>query len=498
MYQRRGLLKLGATAALGMLGGLAAEAARAGETRRADERAWAALKTGLSPQATLYRPGVAGYETARKPWNGRYADVYPDGVVRCATTQDVQLAVRWAKDNGVPLAARSGGHNYAGYSTTNGLVVDIRRIRSVVPGTHRSGTPTLTLGGGCTNSDVYDKRKYNLYFPGGRCGGVGVAGLALGGGLGFNDRKWGMTCDRMLRTEVVLADGNVVRCDASNLEDLFWACRGGGGGNFGINTGFVFESVDVGEMMSTVFDITLRLEHAPKVIAAVQGILHDDRNNNFDIRVGFINPGKRDQRPRTWLLGHYLGPEKELRKHLAPILALRPSKQEIGEHSFWAGQDKLLEPPSPETLASKSLVPKEWLTPSAVQIMADSIADWQPAAEGNAGFVTLFAMGGVIDSTRPWETAYVHRGAKFVIDIGTVWHGKEEVGRQARARQAATYAKLAAELKTTAAYVNFPDPDLPQWWSAYYGGNYNALLDVKRRYDLHRVFHYTQGIGANL
>lgn len=226
----------------------------------------------VSPAARLFRPGDQDYASHATANNQRYASIRPAGVLSCASQDDVAEAVRWCAKHGVPFAPRSGGHSYAGYSTTSGLVISMREMRQVVPRGRR-----LHLGGGTTNSDVYAARDAGLYFPGGRCPGVGVAGLTLGGGLGFNDRKWGLTCDRLVETRLVLSDGSVVRAADNENADLFWACRGGAGGNFGINTGFVFDAVPVGRLRATVFDVFFDLRAGVQVMNEVRNILDADR-----------------------------------------------------------------------------------------------------------------------------------------------------------------------------------------------------------------------------
>ncbi|MGH8920013.1 MAG: FAD-binding oxidoreductase, partial [Actinomycetes bacterium] len=293
--------------------------------------AWRELRRSLSRGAGLYRPGGAEYAARASPDNQRYASVRPAGVLACATEGDVATAIRWCAKHGVPFAPRSGGHNYAGYSTTPGLVISLRALKDVVPQGRR-----LRLGGGATNSDVYAARAANLYFPGGRCPEVGVAGLTLGGGLGFNDRKWGLTCDRLTETRVVLADGTLVRAADDENADLFWACRGGAGGNFGINTGFVFDAVPVARLRATVFDLTFALDAGVRVMEELRYIVDADRDNDFDVRVGFKHAG--DGTTTLWLLGQRLGDENALRRLFRPLLQLRPTRTFIEERGFWHAQ----------------------------------------------------------------------------------------------------------------------------------------------------------------
>ncbi|MGW6259937.1 FAD-binding oxidoreductase [Streptomyces sp. NPDC055085] len=498
LITRRTLLGTGAATAVGALvaapGRLAQAtplAPSAAPPGVADRAAWRDLRRRLSAGARLYRPGDEGFSARATGDNQRYAAVRPAGVLACADEDDVRTAVAWCARNAVPFAPRSGGHSYAGYSTTTGLVISLRAMNHVQVEGRR-----LRLGGGATNSDVYAARAAGLYFPGGRCPGVGVAGLTLGGGIGFNDRKWGLTCDRLTETRIVLADGSLVRAAADENSALFWAMRGGAGGNFGINTAFVFDAVPVQRQRATVYDLAFPLSRAAKVLEEFQQLLADDRHHDLDARIGFRNSGTGTA--TLVLLGQYLGPEDTLRRLFGRLLTLRPTRQFIEERSFWYAQDYLLEKPgTPDCYASKSLVPTCRLDAAAVAEITAWIRGWDPGPARSTGYVTLFAMGGSSGDVRNDETAYPHRDATFVIDIGTHWKPGTPAGQvdALLAQTRAVHHTLSRRLATTAAYVNFPDPDLADWRQAYYGPNYQRLTRVKHRYDPTGSFHYGQSIA---
>lgn len=490
---RRTVVRAGAGLAVGatVFAAGPGHVAAAASALRGDAPPWRELLRGLSSGAQLCRPADGAYADRATADNQRYAHIRPMGVLACATERDVQAAVRWCAKHGVPFAPRSGGHNYAGYSTTPGLVISLRSMKQVSAKGHR-----LHLGGGATNSDVYAARDAGLYFPGGRCPGVGVAGLTLGGGLGFNDRKWGLTCDRLVETRVVLADGSLVRARADENADLYWACRGGAGGNFGINTAFVFDAVPVNHLRATVFDLTFPLTASVRVVEEIQDVLAGDRTGDLDVRVGFKHAG--DGTTGLWVLGQRLGPEDAARRALTHLLALRPSRSLIEERGFWSAQDHLMETPgAKDCYASKSLVPKRWLDGETVAGIAEWARTWRPGPAAATGYVTLFAMGGSSDAPRPDETAYPHRGATYVIDIGTHWKpGTPSEHVRALLDQTGTIHRvLRRHLRTDAAYVNFPDPDLQDWRHAYYGTNYERLTRIKHHYDPTGLFRYDQAVG---
>ncbi|MCE6997284.1 FAD-dependent oxidoreductase [Saccharothrix sp. S26] len=487
---RRTLLSAGAAAAAAVALPHGASPAVAAGTRAGlpvEGAAWRALRRALSPAAQLLT-GCAPVD------NQRYAYPPPLREIVCQNEHDVQVAVQWCLVEGVPFRLRSGGHNYAGYSTVpDGVVICLGERMHWL---HKDGQ-RLHVGGGSTNSDVYDNRGLGLYFPGGRCPTVGVAGLTLGGGLGFNDRKWGLTCDRLVETRLVLADSTLVRATENENADLFWACRGGAGGNFGVNTSFVFDAVPVAQLRATVFDLTFPLDVAVPVVQELQHLLDTDHTHDLDVRIGFKHA--RDGKAFLWVLGQRLGPEATLRRLFRGLLALHPTSEFIEERGFWEAQDHLLDVPEDrECYTSKSLVPDRWLTADALTAITEWTRGWDPGKARADGYVTLFAMGGASAEPAPHDTAYPHRGAKFVIDIGSRWApGASEEESEAALRQTRqVYRTLRTLLGTDAAYVNFPDPELVDWQHAYYGGNYERLVKVKNKYDPDNRFRYPQSIGT--
>src|SRR5690349_21690787 len=193
---------------------------------------------GAGFAGTVIARGDADYDQARRVWNGMI-DRSPRMIVRCTTTADVVSAVNFARDNNLVLAVRGGGHNAAGLSTCDdGVVVDLSGMRGVTVDPVKR---TARVQGGALWRD-FDAatHPHGLATTGGLISSTGVGGLTLGGGLGWLMRKHGLACDNVIGAEVVTADGQVRRADASENPDLFWAIRGGGG-NFGVVTTFEFK-----------------------------------------------------------------------------------------------------------------------------------------------------------------------------------------------------------------------------------------------------------------
>jgi FAD/FMN-containing dehydrogenase len=213
-------------------------------------------------EGELILPGSPEYETVRKPAMVRFGNVRPAAIVLCERPADVAEAIALARRFGLQMATRSGGHSVAGRSSTGGLLIDVTPMCSVsVAG------GVATVGAGVRRGTLYDAlQEHGLTIPAGCGSAVGIAGLTLGGGLGILGRKYGLTCDQLRRAEVVMADGRVVVCDEHAEEELFWALRGAGGGNFGVVTSLVFDTVPAAP--ATAFHLGWPFAHAA---AAVEG-----------------------------------------------------------------------------------------------------------------------------------------------------------------------------------------------------------------------------------
>ncbi|MEI5010844.1 FAD-dependent oxidoreductase [Streptomyces sp. PmtA] len=228
---RRGVLGAGLAAGVGVAAGSWAAAGAsaappaavpaprvAGAPRAGD---WTALGRGLD--GTLVRPGSHDYDAARKLFNPRFDGLRPAAVAYCARPEDVRTCLEFAKRHQVPVAVRSGGHSYAGWSSGPGLVVDVQRMAGV----SLSGT-TATIGAGAKLIDVYDRlTARGRTVPAGSCPTVGVSGLALGGGIGVVSRAYGLTSDSVVGARIVTADGRIRTVDATHDPDLFWALGAG-------------------------------------------------------------------------------------------------------------------------------------------------------------------------------------------------------------------------------------------------------------------------------
>ena len=468
---RRSLIGVGSMALTGLLAPpIAVDAAR-----RMPSRSQAAPLTGR-----VIWPGDPEYEAARQTFNTRIAR-FPAGIVVCSSGEDVQNAVRWARQQGIPLCARSGGHSYEALSTLDdALVVDVGGLTEVVVDAARG---EAVVGAGVRMLDLYRRLgDFGVTIPGGTCPGVGIAGLTLGGGIGFLSRQYGLTCDTLVAVDLVDASGDLLRASEEEHADLFWALRGGGGGNFGICTAFTFRIHPISDV--GVFTITWPWDDVAEVIDTWQrwAPFTDDR---LTASLGIAATGAGS----FSAAGQFTGVAAELPSLVAPLLmAGSPGSPVIETLPFLVAAERFAGPPSAGIpFKNASAFVTEPLPPTAIVTLVDGLR----AAPTVSNLVGLFPLGGQVAAVGPRATAFAHRGALFDLQYQAYWWNAAEEGvdltwvRDLRAAMAPY---------TSGAYVNYIDADLPDWDTAYYGKNLARLARVTSRYDPDNVFNGPRSI----
>lgn len=482
---RRQFLRTGTAAALGL--GLPSLGWLGGCASVPDARAlpWSELARSL--QGPLLLPGSPEFAARAQPWALLYAATLPQGIAQCASEPDVAACLRWAQANRVPLVARSGGHSYAGYSTTTGLMIDVSAMNRVdVDG----ATGIATLDGGARNKHVYAAcRPYSRAVTHGRCRDVGVAGLVLGGGIGFNMRAHGLTCDGLAATRIVLADGRALNCSEAENDDLFWAIRGAGGGNFGIHTSFTFKTYPVG--MFTVFEMSWT-DRIAEVFAALQTMALAAPN-----ALGMKLSVKAEAGAlglKLSILGQLAGPQAELQALMAPVLsAYRPDKSVVEERPYWDAQEFLSEDGTPEYSHERSRFARGALSGQAIDTILANLRAWPGTTV--AATWKFFLMGGRIDAVSPTATAFLHRGASMITSAELEWTPADSPEVLAKNQQWLSRFHDRMEPYTSSyCYQNFIDPSQRDYLHAYYGENLPRLQAVKRKYDPGDLFRYPQSI----
>ncbi|GAA3454708.1 FAD-binding oxidoreductase [Dactylosporangium matsuzakiense] len=421
--------------------------------------------------------------------NQRYLGTRPAAVLAVAGAADVAKAVTWARSAGVSPVVRGGGHSYAGFGASSGLVLDLGNLAEV---RFDPGTGQVTVGGGTPMKALYAAlRPHGVTFPLGNSDTVGIGGLTLGGGVTTISRAHGLTCDALVSTEVVLADGTTVTASAEQHPDLFWACRGGGGGNFGVNTSFTFRT-RTAPAGSTCL-VLWAWPHAVEVLAAMQEIMRT-APDGFSARIGIARSGS--QEGVVSVVGHHLGPAAQLRELLAPAFAVaRPDRADIEDRSFWDAATYLHHSSVGGAFAVRTRCTPHAIDDDGLATLVRAVEKWPGSGNPDGAGAALFAWGGVINDVPVTDTAFPHRDTRFLLSLDTSWAAIDppDVVRANLEWLHAVYA-AAGEFATDGAYVNFTDPDLEDWRRAYYGPNAERLAAVKRRYDPDRFFTFPQAI----
>jgi FAD/FMN-containing dehydrogenase len=452
------------------------------------------LASSLS--GTLIRPGDAAYAQARLVFNSKFDAIAPQAVARCASANDVAAVLAFVQKHSLPVTPRSGGHNFAGNSTTTGVVIDVGPMNSIQVG----ADGTATIGAGAKLADVYDQLiARGVSIPSGTCLSVGIAGITQGGGIGLVDRMYGLTCDSLLAAQVVTADGRILACDAATEPDLFWALRGGGGGNFGVVTSFTFKTHATQDL--TNFSATFNFSDAARVVAAWQDWQRAVPDSIWSYLIfTFFNPGSP---PSVTLSGVCVGSPADFTPYWNQLLAAAqsPATTSVAVLSyrdtmmaFCAGKTVSqchLVGQTPDAqlqraaFASTSDLYDAALPPEGIQALLRAMTSAQ--ASGIGGQILLDAMGGALGRVAPDATAFPHRDA---------WFSAEYYADGASSSSAAWSNGMRATMKAWTsgrAYVNYMDPLITDS-TAYYGANYPRLVQVKAKYDPNRVFNLPQGI----
>jgi FAD/FMN-containing dehydrogenase len=431
-------------------------------------------------------PGNARYPSARVLWDTRFDGLKPRAVAYCASSADVERIVSWAQSERIHIVPRSGGHSYAGYSSGNGVVVaDVSRLHKVQVSGARA-----TVGAGTSLIGVYAAlAKRGVTIPGGSCPTVGIAGLALGGGIGYSARRFGTTADNVTRLQIVTAARELIVCDASHHADLFWACRGGGGGNFGAVTELTFATHPVSTV--STYSIEWPWAQAAQALAAWQQFAPHAPDALFSV-IDLIatDPSVPGSRAHVVSAGQYFGPESDLASLLQPLTSvgapIRVATQTLDYLDavlHWAGcrdAASCTEPRSAFTAKSDYVAAP--LSPAAIATLVDAVS----ARQGQGrGALYLDASGGAINRVPKAATAFVHRDALFSIQYTSV------------GGSAAWLTSLYAQMRPYVsgfAYQNYIDPQLHTWAHAYYGANLPRLQAIKRKVDPHGFFRFAQSI----
>jgi FAD/FMN-containing dehydrogenase len=468
---------------------------------------WEALRRTLSSHH-LARPGEHGYDRARELFDPRFDRLRPAGIAYCRRPDDVAACVDFASKFRLPIRARSGGHSYAGWSSVNhGLVADVSELNSFAV-----GNGTVRVGSGLALINFYSHlAARGLAVPGGSCPTVGIAGLALGGGVGVLARKYGLTSDNLESVQLVTAAGDTLTCDSGRHSDLFWACRGGGGGNFGVATAFTFRTHRLPHLI--LFFLGWPWSQAARVVGAWQSWAPhapDELWSNMHLSAA---PGGGT--PQIQVGGTYTGSISGVARLLDELYAKVGSKpssyflnresylnamlveagcSDLSVHQCHTGPIGVL--PRVPSFAKSDFFTRR-LDKSGIRVLLAGVERLVSVrgAAGGAGGIAFDAMGGAVNRVHPAATAFVHRNALFLAQYTTEWrYPGSHRGVANQHVWLRSYYRALHPHASGQAYQNYIDPELTDWRRAYYGANYPRLTQVKATYDPDNLFNFPQSI----
>lgn len=435
-------------------------------------------------------PEDEGYEEARKV-NNAMIDRRPAVVVQCTKVGDVMSAVDFARENQLELAVRGGGHSVPGFGTVDdGLVIDLSGMTKVSVDPARQ---TARAQGGATWGMFNEATHvHGLATTGGVISTTGVGGLTLGGGIGYLTRGVGLSCDNLLSAEVVTAEGRSIVASDSENADLFWAIRGGGG-NFGVVTSFEFRLHPVGDIYGG--PMFYEVDDAATVLRFYREFIQDAPEEFGGFPAWQIAPPlpfiPEDRHGDTFLafVACWAGPVGEGERALQPFHDVAPVVAEhVGPMPYPALNSAFdaLVPPGLQHYWKANFVNE--LTDQAIEAHLEH----GPKVPVVNSTVHIYPINGASHRVAPDATAFAYRDATFATVIAGMW--PDPTDNEANVEWVRDYYEATAPLSEEGGYVNFMAGDDQDRIKANYKGNYERLVQIKRKYDPDNLFHLNQNI----
>jgi FAD/FMN-containing dehydrogenase len=426
----------------------------------------------------LLSPGSPGYEAIRRPVNVAGPRARPRLVAVCRSVPDVARAIRYTTAAGVRAAPRGGGHCFAGRSSTDGIVLDM----SGLDGVRMADERIAVIQAGARLEQVYAAlHAHGRTLPAGCGPTVGITGLTLGGGIGLLGRKHGLTCDRLVGAQVVLADGSVVDCDHDHEPGLFWGLRGAGGGQFGVVTSLRFDTVP--EPMATRIEARWPDTALENLISAWQAWAPDAPD---ELTVNLTLTSEPGTPVQATLFGASTageGPTRDLLREFTGLVGVAPAIELRSELPYHLMKSTFADPRDQPNRALR--IRSEFFAgPMTRRTLASLLARLAGPRTAGGRQITFTAMGGAYNRVAEDATAFAHRRERFLV---------EHIAGAADPWVDSSWVTAHAD-GSGRVYPNFPDPALGDWAVAYHGGNYSRLASVKHTYDPHRFFDFPQAI----
>ncbi len=457
-----------------------------------DEAALTALANSFRGQ--LVRPGDPTYDEHRKIWNGSI-DRSPALIARCAGVADVMAAVRLARDNGVVAAIRSGGHSFPGHSVCDGgLVIDLGLMKGVR--VDPEGRTARAQAGVLLGELDRETQAFGLAVPAGIVTHTGLAGLTLGGGIGWLMRKYGLTVDQLLSVDLITADGEFVKASESENPDLFWGVRGAGG-NFGIVTEFEFRLNPVGPIV-LAGPVFWPMEESPKVLRFYRDWITDIPEELTTIVVHRmmpplpVIPSDLHGKPVVAVIGCYAGPVEEGEKVIRPMKEFGSPILDLCTPKPFTAHQAMFDPSFPQGwwYYFRSCDIAE-LTDEVIDIVAERATQMTSPLTA----FPIFQLGGAISHVGENDTAFNGRASGHTININATTATREGFDEE---REWSKGLWSALQPYHTSVYVNFLMEEGEERIRQAYGAKrYDRLKALKRRYDPDNFFRLNQNIPPN-
>lgn len=443
--------------------------------------------------------GSAEYESARRSQIARFDGVRPRAVVRCRVPEDIVKALAFAREK-LHVALRSGGHCFAGRSSTTGVLIDVSGMNEVAV-----SDGVVTVGAGTRLAAVYDALAAHDRTIAAGCGPtVGIAGLTLGGGVGILGRSNGLTADQLVAARAVLADGRIVDCDEHRHEDLFWALRGAGGGQFAAVTQLVLRTLPAPK--ATGFHLVWPWAAAAAVVGAWQ-VWAPAAPDAIAASLLVRAPMDSGLPPIVTVFGAVLDQESAARAALDEFVVgvgaapaktnyvpgpYREIKRYLAEYDVCSGERRPVERDAGHSYSKSEFFRRELPADAVAELLA-RFADGRRQREARVLDFTPWA--GAYNRVPADATSFAHRAERFLLKQEVVVDASaSEAGRQAARGWLSRSWALVHAWGSGGVYPNFPDPELEDWARAYHGANLDRLGRVKAAYDPENVFRFDQSI----
>jgi len=442
-------------------------------------------------RGSLIAAGDDKFDEARKVWNGMI-DRRPRLIAQCAGAADVIAAVNFARTHGLLVAVRGGGHSWPGHSVCDdGLMIDLSRMRGVRVDL---ATKTVRAQGGALWGDVdHESQAFGLATSGGVVSTTGIGGLTLGGGSQtWLIRRYGSTADNLVSADVVTAAGDLLRASETENADLFWALRGGGG-NFGVVTSFEYRLHPVGPIVlgGPAFFLWDRAKEITDFYLEYVRHLPDELTTAlyyWTTPPAPFLPESLHGQPVVIIAACYAGAAKAGEGVVAPIRALKPVADMLGPLPY-TGLQTMFDPLFPKGIYTYAKSDYFDVIPTA---MVDDMIAWAERKPAPLSLTNLNHFGGAMSRVANDATPFAHRDAMFAFSQDAFWEGPEATAPNVK--WVKDYWQAMRRHSPRGAYVNFMADEGEDRVRESYRGNYDRLLQIKRKYDPANLFRLNQNI----